>query len=323
MKKYILIVVLLFLCGCSNIKVETYNMLYMDTLVEVKLYDINKTDADKLFEEIDNIYKEYDHLADRYNAYDNLINIYYLNNELDINENIDISSKLSDLIQYGINAYNNTDGYVDIAIGNIIDIWKVYREEGINIPSIEELNDSDSYDINDIVLDKNSYMKKDDLKIDLGSYVKGYVTELVGEYIESKGYYKYLINAGGNIKVGEKYKESKYVVGLEEPFNTSNIYIKIYLENESVVTSGSYQRYYIYNNQIYNHIINPYTLYPENYTKSVSVITSDSGYADILSTYLFLLPIEDGINIVNNLDNVEAIWYNDEIYYSKGFSNYE
>jgi len=295
----------------------------MDTYIEVKLYDVDEDTANDLFSDIDNIYEEYDHMADRYTSYDNLINVYYLNNELDVNEEVEISSELSDLIEYGINTYNITDGYVNIAIGNLVDVWKSYREEGTSIPSLDELNNCGSNDINDIVLNGNTYMKTGDVKLDLGSYVKGYVTELVGNYLESKGYTKYLINAGGNVKVGDSYKDSEYIVGLEEPFNTSTIYKKIYVENESVVTSGSYQRYYEYDGVIYNHIINPYTLYPENYTKSVSVITEDSGYADVLSTYLFILPIEDGINIVNNLDNIEAIWYNDDIYYSEGFSNYE
>ena len=55
----------------------------------------------------------------------------------------------------------------------------------------------------------------------------------------------------------------------------------------------------------------------------MTVVTKDSGYADVLSTYLFLLPIEDGIKIVNSLDEVEAIWYADQIYYSESFNIYE
>ena len=125
------------------------------------------------------------------------------------------------------------------------------------------------------------------------------------------------------MKVGSSYKSDGYAVGIEEPFNTSKIYKVLHVENESVVTSGSYQRYYEYNGKNYNHIINPKTLFPDNYTKSVTVITKDSKKADILSTYLFLLPIDDGLEYVNNLDDVEAIWYSDEIYYSNGFDKYE
>lgn len=198
-----------------------------------------------------------------------------------------------------------------------------YRDEGSDIPQLFELMTSGSIDINDVYLEGNEYMRKSDVKLDLGSYAKGYVTEIVGEYLENEGINKYLINAGGNVKVGSSYKSDGYAVGIEEPFNTSKIYKVLHVENESVVTSGSYQRYYEYNGKNYNHIINPKTLFPDNYTKSVTVITKDSKKADILSTYLFLLPIDDGLEYVNNLDDVEAIWYSDEIYYSNGFDKYE
>ena len=316
-----LIVSIVILTGCNK---GTYkkDMFYMDTYIEVKLYDVDKDTSDKLLSEVDNIFKEYHELTDRYNEYKGIVNIYYLNNILKKNEEVELDKRLVDLINYGINAYKDTDGYINIAIGNVIDVWKKYREEGKSIPKTYELMDK-NININDIVLNDNKFKKKSDVKLDLGSYAKGYVTEVVGKYLESKGQFKYLINAGGNVKVGKSYKAGKYSVGLEEPFNTSNVYKVLKVENESVVTSGSYQRYYKVDNIIYNHIINPKTLFPDNYTKSVSVITKDSGYADIMSTYLFLLPIEDGLKLINSKDDIEAIWYSDEIYYSEGFNVYE
>ena len=261
-------------------------------------------------------------LTDRYNEYEGIINVYYLNNVLKVNESIEIDSRLSDIINYGIDAYNKTNGYVNIALGNAVDVWKKYREEGKNIPKTYELLNL-NVDIKSINLKDNTFIKKKDVKLDLGSYVKGYVTEIVAKYLEDNECEKYLINAGGNVRVGKSYKSSKYSVGLEEPFNVTNIYDTLLVENMSVVTSGSYQRYYEVDGVNYNHIINPKTLFPDNYTKSVTVVTKDSGYADILSTYLFLLPIEDGIKIVNSLDEVEAIWYADQIYYSESFNIYE
>ena len=268
------------------------------------------------------MYKEYHELTDRYNPYDNITNIYYINNELKVNEEIEIDSRLADLIKFGIKAYEDTDGYVNIAMGNVIDIWKTYREEGKKVPKTYELMNQ-KISIKNINLDGNKFIKKGKVKLDLGAYAKGYVTEEVGKYLESKGVTKYLINAGGNVKVGESYKHGKYNVGLEEPFNPSNVYKTLSVENVSIVTSGSYQRYYEVNGKIYNHIINPKTLYPENFMKSVTVVTKNSAYADMLSTYLFLIPIEDGLKIVNNLVGVEAIWYNNAIYYSRDFNIYE
>ena len=81
MKKLIIFILpLLLLFGCErNTKVYTYDMLYMDTYIEVKLYDVNKNDSDKLFKDVDNIYGSYAKLADRYTKYDDFVNVYYLN----------------------------------------------------------------------------------------------------------------------------------------------------------------------------------------------------------------------------------------------------
>lgn len=325
MKKIILflsLILVVFITGCNNKKMYKSSFMYMDTYIEIKVYDVDKDVAMKYLSDAEEMFREYHELTDRYNSYDGVYNLYYINNILNINEEIEIDSRLSQLIEYGINMYSKTDGYINIAMGNVIDIWKSYREEGKDIPKTYELMNK-NININSISLNNNKFVKKGDIKLDLGAFAKGYVTQLVGEYFEDNNINKYLINAGGNVKVGTKYKISKYSVGLEEPFNTENIYKTLSVENVSIVTSGSYQRYYKVNDVIYNHIINPKTLYPENYTKSVTVITEDSGYADVLSTYLFLLPVEDGISLVNSLDGVEAIWYADQIYYSKDFNIYE
>lgn len=323
MKKILLVIAcLLFVSSCTNKKMFKDSFIYMDTYIEVKVYDVDKNRGKELLSTAKNMYEEYHKLTDRYNSYDDVVNLYYLNNELSINEEVVLDPRLVDLIKYGITMYDKTEGYVNIAMGNVIDVWNDYRKDGRSIPKTYELMDK-NINIKDISLDGNKFTKKSDIKLDMGSYAKGYVTEKVSEYFEENGCTKYLINAGGNVKVGESYKIGKYSVGLEEPFNTSNIYKTLSVENVSIVTSGSYQRYYEVDGKNYNHIINPKTLFPDNYTKSVTVVTKDSGYADVLSTYLFLIPIEDGLKLVNNLDGVEAIWYSDEIYYSEGFNLYE
>lgn len=325
MKKVLIFMSLLlvvFVCSCTNKKMFKETFMYMDTYIEIKVYDVDKKLGEEVLSTAKNIYKDFHELTDRYNSYENIINVHYINNELKVNEEIEIDSRLADLINFGLKAYEDTDGYINIAMGNVIDVWKSYREEGKNIPKTYELMNQ-NINIKNISLTDNTFVKKGKIKLDLGAFAKGYVTEEVGKYLESKGVTKYLINAGGNVKVGESYKMGKYNVGLETPFDTSNIYKTLSVENVSIVTSGSYQRYYEVGGYIYNHIINPKTLFPENFMKSVTVVTKNSAYADILSTYLFLIPIEDGIKLVNSLDGVEAIWNNDAIYYSRDFNIYE
>lgn len=329
-KKTILIFILLFvilifiLYNSFKNRIYERNYSYFDTYINVKIYSNSSKKANEALDEIDKIYSEYHKLTDRYNSYQGITNLYIINNNVLNEEYLKIDKKLYDLIEYGINMYKWSNGKVDISMGNVIDIWKGYREAGISIPTIEELKYVNYNNINEIEL-KDNKIKNNNLNIDLGSISKGFATKNVGEYLESIGLKKYLINAGGNVLTGESYKKDKYKIGLENPNNQNDIYKIIKVENEAVVTSGGYLRYYEYNGTKYHHIIDPDTLFPANNVKSVTVITKDSAYADFLSTYLFLLPLEDGKKYVDELDNVEAIWYlnDDTTVTSKGFSKYE
>ncbi len=329
-KKTILILILFFviliiiLYNSFKSRIYERNYSYFDTYINVKIYSNSSKKANEALDEIDKIYSEYHKLTDRYNSYQGITNLYTINNNVLNEEYLKIDKKLYELIEYGINMYKWSNGKVDISMGNVIDIWKGYREAGISIPTIEELKYVNYNNINEIEL-KDNKIKNNNLNIDLGSISKGFATKKVGKYLESIGLKKYLINAGGNVLTGESYKKDKYKIGLENPNNQSDIYKIIKVENEAVVTSGGYLRYYEYNGTKYHHIIDPDTLFPANNVKSVTVITKDSAYADFLSTYLFLLPLEDGKKYVDELDNVEAIWYlsDDTTVISKGFSKYE
>ena len=153
----------------------------------------------------------------------------------------------------------------------------------------------------------------------MGAITKGYVTEKVGKYLEDNGINYYLINAGGNVKVGKSNK-GYYNIGIASPISDETFEI-VKDENISVVTSGGYERFYEYDGVKYHHIINPNTKYPADYMKSVTVIGKDSGLCDILSTTLFLMDIDEGKEFIKDYD-VKVIWFtnDDEIIKS---DNYE
>ena len=326
---FLLIIIILILIGFLlydkySIKCYEKDFYYFDTYINIKIYSNNKKKVDKSFSDIDKLFKTYHELTDRYNSYPNLVNLYIINNNVLSDKYLTIDDKLVKLLKYGISLYDKSNGKIDISMGNIIDIWKGYRESGIGIPSLEELKYVNYNKINDIEI-KNNQIKNNNLNIDLGCIVKGYVTKEVGKYLEKNDLNKFIINAGGNVLTGKKYKKDKYKIGLEKPTNKSDIYKIIKVENKAVVTSGGYLRYYEYNGNKYHHIIDPDTLFPSNYMESVTVITSDSAYADFMSTYLFLLPVDKGLELVNNTADLEAIWYvnDDKIITSKGINKYE
>lgn len=287
----------------------TFN--YMDTNIEVRIYSKDKNLALKKLKEVEKIFDKYHKLTDKYNAYDGINNIYYIHNNTSSDEYIKLDKELFDLIEYAKGYTQKTDGLVDIKMGNVLDLWHQYRTLNMGVPSYEELRLASSYD-KEIILKDDNLIYNNHVNIDLGSIAKGYTTKVVANYLESKGVNRYLINAGGNVVVGDYYnKKGEYKIGIQDP-KSNGIFKVIKGNNISVVTSGSYERYYEYNGKIYSHIINPKTLYPENNFLSVTVICNDSALADILSTYLFLIDVDSGIKYIENLDGVEAIWYIDE-----------
>ena len=119
---------------------------------------------------------------------------------------------------------------------------------------------------------------------------------------------------GGNVRMGNPPADgrTKWGVGIQDPdgavLGLSDIVETLYVTGCSVVTSGDYQRYYAVDGQRYHHLIDPDTLMPDTDFRSVSIITEDSGYADLLSTAAFLMPYEESRAFVDSLDGVEAIW---------------
>ena len=318
----LLILLALVILFIDNITYKEYtkNYFYMDTYINIKINSTkNKKEMDKILNDIDYLYSSYHKLTDRYNSYDGIINVYYLNEKLANNDGIEIDKRLVDIIELGIDYYDKTNGLFNIASGNLTSIWKNFIDNCDNIPSKKKLNVN--VNINDIKLQDNIYTKKNNVKIDLGGITKGYVTELVSDYLENVGISNYIINAGGNVKVGKAYNKDNYIVGITNPDNTNSIFTKVNINNLSVVTSGNYQRYCELNDKKYSHIINPISKYPSNYMKSVTVIGEDSALCDIYSTYLYLLPVEKGLKIVNDTSGIEAIWYieNNKIVKSSGF----
>ena len=322
----ILISMIFLLINMKKEKEYTDNLFYMDTYIYIKIYSDNEELAKKTLKEVDSLYQEYHQLSDRYNHYDGITNVYDILHTSSKDQYLEIDTKLYNMISVGLEWLDKSNGLLDIRMGNVIDVWKVYRDTESGIPSLEELNVAKSNIVENIELKDGNLILNNHPNIDLGAIAKGYATEQVGKYLESVGIKKYIINAGGNVKVGEHYNNSSYSIGIEDPTSSVGDICKVvYGNNISVVTSGGYARYYDYNGKKYHHIIDPTTLFPTEYSKSVTIITEDSTLGDVLSTILFLMPIDDGKEFVSEMDNVEVIWYtnDNEIVQTEGISRYE
>lgn len=324
-----LLIVLIGIIVYKNISIKEYSKsyFYMDTYINVKLYTLNEKKANEAFALIDNLYNDYHNLTDKYNEYE--YGLYKLNKE----GNTLIDYRLYKLIEYGYIWNQKSNGLLDISIGNVTDIWKKYRDEENGIPTIEELQNvtigidnvlinGTKSDIEDMKI-YNSVILSNGVTLDLGAIAKGYVTEEAGNLLKKLGLNKFIINAGGNVLVGDYYKKGNYKIGIEDPTG-EGIYKIVKGSNIAVVTSGGYNRNYTYDGVTYNHIIDSNTLYPANNMLSVTVISKSSKEADALSTTLFLMSVEEGMEFIKDYD-AEAIWYLEDgtILTTDGIKNYE
>ena len=307
---------------------------FFDTVSYIYGYEAEEQEFADMNREIQALLGEYHRLFDIYNEYDGIVNLCSLNKLVGgEHQKLKVDRKIIDMLLYAKEMYALTDGKMNVAMGSVLSIWHDYRTAGIDEPWNAELPPMDALleaakhtDINNIIIDEENstvWLSDPQMKLDVGAFAKGYAVEMVARMIEEKGKTSYTLNIGGNIRtIGIKGNGDKWKTGIENPNDTSEYIEIVELEDQAIVTSGSYQRYYYVDGKTYHHIIDPETLMPaDKGFLSVSVICKDSGMGDGLSTALFCMSLEEGMAFVNSLDGVEAMWVTeDEVkYYSEGF----
>lgn len=276
--------------------------------------------AKKVDQTIQEIYKKYDQLTDTTKEYEGIYNLYYIRHNFSKEEYLILDKDLYDLLSYGVDLYETTNGKVDISLGNVTDLWNSYLENKNGIPTTEELKIVHNQTIKNIVLIGNNKILNNHVNIDLSLIVKSYVANIIKEYLESMKIEYYSIHALNSITLGNSYHKDNFQIALQDPNSQTNVFKIISSKKKTIATKGNFEKYYEYQNTRYHNIIDPNTLFPANYMKSVTVITDDTKEADVIATILFFMPVEDGKTYVETLKNVEAIWYQNDntIEYSSG-----
>ena len=273
---------------------------------------------------------EYHQLFDIYNDYEGINNLKTVNDRAGIAP-VNVDSRIIALLKDCKIYYDLTGGMVNPAMGSVLQLWHVARNDGIHdpanayLPKEESLQKAAQYmDFNAVVIDEAAstvYLSDENVQLDVGAIAKGWATQRVAEAAPEG----LLISVGGNVcATGPKDTSgTPWVVGIQNPDGGDNYLHTVYLTKGSLVTSGDYQRAYIVDGELYHHIIDPNTLYPSTLWRSVTILCDDSGLADALSTALFLLPLEEGQALLEKC-GASAMWVdrNGEIFYSPGFKDH-
>ena len=336
------------LAGCSAKKStqERYTAVFYDVFDTITTVIAYCDSEDEFNAQMDALHADlvaYNRLYDIYNDYDGVVNVKTINDNAGTAP-VQVDDKILGMLELARQMYDTTGGKLNIAMGSVLRIWHDCREaaeatesEADNqLPSQEALDAAAQHcDISDLVIDeeaKTVYLSDPAMSLDVGSVGKGYAVEMVAQAAEARGLTSALISVGGNLRaIGTKPDGSQWSGGVENPWNSSEVYTNgsstvaaVKMSDLSLVTSGDYQRYYVVDGVRYHHLIDPATLWPAAYFDGVSVLAPDSGVADCLTTGLFCLTLEEGKQLVESLDGVEALWCttDGEVVTSSGWSEH-
>ncbi len=275
----------------------------MDTFSEIIVVT---NDRDKSQEIIDKAFG-------RINEIEKIADFYSPDSELSLLNHIRIrkvNPQLYKLLMAAKRYGQITDGGFDITVGHLMTLWGFGRGKEINIPPMNKLKQAVSDAGYFKIKFKNGWVILPDntMKIDLGGIAKGYAVDEASQLFKTAGVTNTLIDIGGNIYASGKNRYGRpWQIGIRHPRNNDELIGILELSDKAVSTSGDYERFRIINSKRYHHILNPKTGLPADRCISVTVITKTAMVADILSTAVFVLGWEDGLRLIENTPDTEAL----------------
>lgn len=318
------------LCGCSSqTKTVSESAYYFDTIITITLYD---TDDNSDIKECFKLAQQYEALLSNTIIDSDISNI-----NANPNEFVAVASETIDILEKALD-FSKTNPSFDITIGKISELWNISQVSAQTNTKDNEVDESYIPDINQLqelarhvdyhsiqISDNSVSLTDEKAKIDLGGIAKGYIADQMKVYLNSKGHCYGIINLGGNVlTLGEKPTKDTYKIGIRKPFSENgDAILKVMVTDNSIVTSGVYERYFTVNGKRYHHILDKTTGYPvENNLYSVTIINDSSMLGDALSTSVYMMGLEDGMSYIESLENTEAIFITDhyDIIVSSGLS---
>ena len=307
----VLLAVLLAGCAPGRQVYETAFLDVFDTVTTLRGYDVSRQAFQTRAEQVHGALLEYHRLFDIYTDFPGGLK--------QVNDNagvapVAVEPEVIALLKDCRQAYDLTDGRVNAAMGSVLSLWHDAREAGLADPDHAALPDraaleaaAEHISFDTVQLDEEAgtvYLADPAQRLDVGAIAKGWAAQRAAELLPEG----YVLSVGGNVCTrGVKPDGSRWMIAVQSPEQGAGNLCVAALSGQCLVTSGDYQRGYTVDGKRYHHIIDPDTLMPASFWRSVTVLAQDSALADCLSTALFLLPLEEGKALAAQC-GAEAMW---------------
>ena len=319
-RKLFIACLVLLLSACSQEpEIHNQRLLVFGTIVDISIADVDEQTALKAIKAVE---EDFRYMHESWHAWQpGALN--RINTLLPTTGRFTLAPSVLPVFAKAAELENKSGGLFNPAVGNLIALWGFHSDE---LPTGPPPSDSD---IKNIVAQKPSmkdleindiYLRTDNraIKIDMGAFAKGYGIDVAIDHLREFGIKNAIINAGGDLRGIGKKGDRAWRIGIRHPRNNSILASLEVSGDESVFTSGDYERFYEYEGKRYHHIIDPRTGYPADKTTSVTVIHSDGATADAAATALFIAGPEQwhavakqmGIKYVMLVDKAGHVYMN-------------
>lgn len=323
---YLLLTVLL---GCAQEKTFKKEKKLMGTTTEITIYgEKNDPVTDSAFKTMEEIEK----VASEYLKDSQLSKI----NHFAGKKKVKVDARLYEMIEKSVYYSKLSDGAFDITVGPLIDLWRIKEKMQKTTPSLpgekeikQKLKLVSYREISLNRKERSVYLKKRGMRIGLGAVAKGYAVDKAVEKLKTKNIKRALVRLGGEIRVLGERKKPWYApercipwrIGIQHPREKDKLLGVIELKDgEAISTSGDYEQYFVKNGVRYHHILNPKTGKPAWECQAVTVVANKGLDADVLSTTVFVLGPDKGMELIEKLPEVEGLIVknNGEVIFSSG-----
>jgi len=322
LKKFILAILLIgLLSACEKIAenntVFEEQMFVMGTIVNVTLYGEEEKKSQKVFH---NLLKDFKYMQAAWNPWKKG-SLGRINSLLPHGEDFSIGPALKDIIVTSAELSEQSEGLFNPAIGQLIKLWQFNKDElpAGPPPSEAQIKNwlTQQASMTDLEVGELSLKTNNPAVIlDFGAFAKGYAVDKAIEYLLLAGVENAIINAGGDLRAIGSKNGKPWVIGIRDPRADGVIAVAEIQGDESVFTSGDYERFYDYQGKRYHHILDPRTGYPAMETTSVTVLHKKAAVADAAATALFVAGPNDWTRIARKMgvDKVMLIDKQGKIY---------
>ncbi len=306
----ILIIISLFLVSCqqpgTQYQTAQATRFAMGTVIEITVLDTTESEASAALEAG---FAEINRISSQFYEGNPQGQIYSFNHRSA--DYVAMPREILELINRSKCYSDKLNGAFDITIGTILPLYK-FRGDSLKPPELSVLNPLLRYiDYRNLDVDLTGERlgaKYPQTMIGLGAVAKGYGVDKAIETIARFNVAGALVNAGGDLRALPRLDGRRWRVGIQDPRRRDNILFIVEIDSGAVVTSGDYEKYFLYEGRRIHHLLNPRTGMPADSCQSTTVIAPNAEQADAMATGLFVLGANMGLKALANFPNCSALW---------------